>query len=405
MSNTALHIDSYHGAMAALKNPALAQALYEAGGLVMNDALITLHGEEHRQRRVVEFSVFSRGFFREYERSIFPAALKPVLDPYRQAGHADLVELGYRVTMNLTADFAGIDRPLGSAAETDALLAMVKTFSEGATLVHSTRDHAEVNREVSAAMDRFESTFLLPSRQRRLQLLADVAAGHAEPEALPRDVMTVLLRNRDRLPLADSVFKREIAFFLQAGAHSTGNATTHAMHEIWQWLSATGNSAGQLLNEPLVLQRCVHESLRLHPASPVAWRRAQEDLILNEEPVVKGSAVILDLQAANRDRSVFGDDADRFNPYRELPQGVWPFGLTFGYGVHACLGRDLDGGVVAKAETNPAEHQFGIVPLMVRTLLAHNARPDPAHPPSADANTQRQNWGRYPILLNKERSA
>ncbi|MGI9323747.1 MAG: cytochrome P450 [Pseudomonadales bacterium] len=405
MNSATLKIDSYHGAMAALKNPALAQALYEAGGLVMNDALITLHGEAHSQRRVVEFSVFSRSFFREYERSIFPAALKPVLDPHLHSGQADLVELGYRVTMNLTADFAGIDRPLGSAAETDALLAMVKTFSEGATLVHSTRDHAEVNREVRTAMDRFETTFLLPSRARRLALLADVEAGHAAPESLPRDVMTVLLRNRDRIPLTDEVFKREIAFFLQAGAHSTGNATTHAMHEIWQWLNETGTTAVELLNEPLLLQRCVHESLRLHPASPVAWRRAQDDLVLNEESVAKGSAVILDLQAANRDRSVFGEDAERFNPHRALPQGVWPFGLTFGYGVHACLGRDLDGGVVAKPGANLAEHQFGIVPLMVRTLLSHGARPNPEEPPSADANTQRQNWGHYPILLDMERSA
>ena len=64
MSEAALQIDSYQGAMAALKHPDLAQALYEAGGRVMNDALITLHGPAHSERRLVEMRVFSRGFFR-----------------------------------------------------------------------------------------------------------------------------------------------------------------------------------------------------------------------------------------------------------------------------------------------------------------------------------------------------
>lgn len=400
MNGADLQIDSYSGAMAALKNQGLVQALYEAGGAVMNDALITLHGSAHSERRVVEFSVFSRSFFREYEQQIFPAALGPVLAPSLAAGHADLVELGYRVTMNLTADFAGIDRPLGTAAETDDLLKLVKTFSEGATLVHSTRDHATVNAEVAQAMQRFDEAFLSPSRARREALVA--AAGRGSADDLPRDVMTVLLRNRERLPLADAVFRREIAFFLQAGAHSTGNATTHAMHEIFTWMAATETSAEALLEQPLLLQRCVHESLRLHPASPVAWRRAKEPLQLGEQQISAGASVVIDLQAANRDRSVFGADAEQFNPQRSLPPGVWPFGLTFGYGVHACLGRDLDGGVVAKPKTDPNDHQYGIVALMVRTLLAHGARPDPEQPPSADTNTLRSNWGRYPVLLNSE---
>ena len=402
MSSAELQLHSYQEAMAALKHQGLAQALYEAGGLVMNDALITLHGRAHSERRVVEFSVFGRGFFREYEQRIFPATLEPVLQPYLDAGRADLVELGYRVTMNLTADFAGIDRPSGSAEETDALLALVKTFSEGATLVHSTRDPALVNGEVNAAMSEFERAFLGPSRARRQALIAEVEAGQRDADTLPRDVMTVLLRNRERLPLADDVFKREIAFFLQAGAHSTGNSTTHAVHEILQWLSATGQRAEDLLAQPLLLQRCVHESLRLHPASPVAWRRAQQTLTLGDREIAADSSVIINLQAANRDPEVFGADAEQFNPQRQLPKGVWPFGLTFGYGVHACLGRDLDGGVVPKVDADPQTHQMGIVPLMVQRLLLHNARLDPADPPTADADTLRQNWGRYPLLLDRE---
>ena len=393
MTQTPLIIADYPGAMAALKHPALEQALYDAGGAVMQDALITLHGNAHSERRVVEFSVFSRRFFRFYEHEHFPATLAPILAPHLRAGHTDLVELGYQITMNLTADFAGIDRPTGSAAETDSLLQLVKTFSEGATLVHSTREPDQVNAEVAAAMERFDQDFLQPSIARRRRLIES-------DSPLPQDVLSVLLKNSTRLPLSDGVLRREIAFFLQAGAHSTANATTHAMHEIFTWCRASGRDPAQLPAEPLLLQRCVHESLRLHPASPVAERRANQTTTLGAVSLVPGSPVRINLHQANRDPAVFGTDADQFNPARPLPKGTWPFGLTFGYGTHACMGRDLDGGVVAKDNTDPDNHQYGIVTLLVRTLLEHQAHPDPANPPERDTNTARANWGRYPVLFS-----
>ena len=57
----------------------MVQALYDAGYTVMGDVLLTLHGEAHSRRRMVEFSVFGRGFFRHYESVVFPATLAPVL--------------------------------------------------------------------------------------------------------------------------------------------------------------------------------------------------------------------------------------------------------------------------------------------------------------------------------------
>ena len=394
-----VEIASYAGAMEALRHPDLMQGLYDAGMSVMADALITLHGEAHSQRRVVEFGVFGRGFFREYERGVFANILQPALAPCRAAGRADLVELGYRVTMNLTADFAGIDRPTGDADETNRLLSLVKTFSEGATLVHSTRDPAEVNREVAGAMARFDEQFFRPSRARRQALVDRVAAGELPPDALPRDVLTTLLNNTHRVQLSDAALRREIAFFLQAGAHSTANSTTHAVHEIFTWLDAHPDQRQRLLDEPLFLQRCVHESLRLHPASPVAWRKAAADLTLADQAVADGGQVVINLHAANRDPSVFGASADAFDPARALPPNVWPFGLTFGYGTHACLGRDLDGGVVPKANADADNHQLGVVPLFVQALLRAGAVPLADDPPVPDANTQRNNWGRYPIRL------
>ncbi len=95
-----------------------------------------------------------------------------------------------------------------------------------------------------------------------------------------------------------------------------------------------------------------------------------------------------------------GPDADVFNPHRVVPDGIPPWGLSFGTGVHTCLGRDLDGGMQARADTDPATHQYGIVPLLVMALFERNARPDPAHPPTRSSQTERPNWGGYPILFD-----
>jgi cytochrome P450 len=397
-------VQSYRDVTHTLRNRFLKQALYDEGGVVMDDVLLTLHGEPHKDRRRLENRVFRREIFQAYEHDLFPPIIEKTLAPFVAAGGADLVDLGYRITMNLTADFAGIDRPDQSPAETEALLALVRKFSEGATLVHSTRDKEAVRDEVREALDAFAERFLEPSIARRRACLKRLEAGDADAAELPRDVLTVLLRNQDRLPLPAPVLRREMAFYLQAGAHSTANAATHAMHEIFTWCATHPEDEARLLRDPLFLQRCVHESLRLHPASPVAWRRPECPLTLDSgEVVAPADKVVVDMRAANRDPAVFGADADRFDPHRELPPDVPPFGLSFGKGMHACLGQDLDGGLVPRGDVDPDSHLYGTVTLIVRMLRERGARPDPAAPPEPDANTERPNWGRYPIVFQEGR--
>jgi cytochrome P450 len=390
-------------ALAALKNEQLAQSLYDEGKVIMDGTLLVLHGEAHRTRRMLEMRVFRRSFFRFYETEVFPRALDELMPEVVAAGRCDLVEFGYRITMNLTADFAGIDRPERSVRETEELLGLVRTFGEGATMVHTTRDKDELRAEVRAALAHFDARFLQPSIARRQVLIARHERGELAEEALPRDVLTVLLRNEDRLELPADVLCREIAFYLQAGSHSTANSTTHAMHNIFQWLHAHPEDRRRVLDDPLFLQRCVHESLRLHPASPVSWRKPVCPMQLRDGVEVStDDRIEIDLWTANRQKDVFGADADRYNPHRRVAQGHEPFGLTFGVGVHTCLGRDLDGGLVPRGSVDPASHQYGIVALLVKALLDAGAAPDPADPPERATHTARPNWGRYPVRFRQD---
>lgn len=386
-------ITDYHQISRVLVDRSMRQALYDEGGVVMDDVLLTLHGPQHHKRRVLEFSILRKDYFAYYEAEVFPPALAQVLDTLASSGRMDLVEFGYRVTMNLTADFAGIDRPSKTPAETEHLLRLLKTFSEGATLVHSTRDKEEVRGEVREALEELRTEFLAPSVARRLEALA--RGG----DALPRDVLTLLLRDREKLGLTDDVILREMAFFLQAGSHSTANSMVHALHEIFQrWPDVAARERLRL--DPIYLQRCVHESFRLHPASPVAWRQPEDACPMSGE-----GRVVLDFAAANRQRDLFGPTADEFDPDRIYPEGIPSWGLTFGFGMHMCLGRDLDGGVLPGPGTDPSKHQYGIVTQLIRTLLDREVRADPERPAVQDVNTLRKNFASYPVLLNPEARA
>ncbi len=395
-----LTLSSYDELWDAFRQRDLRQRLYDAGGVVMKDALLDLHGEAHRLRRRVENRLFRRGTFRWWEKELVPGIIEEAFAPSLRAGRADLVQLGYRTTMNLTARVAGVDRPDGSVEATDALQGFAVTFSEGATLAHSTRDPDVVRAEVTAALERFDAMFFTPSHDRRVALTAD--PGTAE-EDLPRDVLMGLITHAAELGVDRALMLREVAFYLQAGSHSTSDAFTHSVDEILRWAADVPGSAA-LLEDDLFVQRCVHEAFRLHPASPVALRRALAEVTLRDGRVVpEGGLVVMDIRAANRDQAVFGPGADRFDPMRTVPAGVPPWGHTFGGGMHACIGMELDGGTAPKeaGEGVGPDHVLGTVPLMVRALLRHGVRLDPEDPPTKDPHSRRDHFGRYPVLFDR----
>ncbi len=393
-------VDGYQRAFDTLCDKRLAQSMYSECDVLMQDVLLTLHGDDHTGRRALEMQLFKRDFIRYYEREVYPITLKATLNPYLMEGRMDLVEFGGRVNINLSADLAGIDRDAGSADELDLLLSVSKKFSEGATLFHSTRNKDEVRLEVGQTLSLFKEKFLTPSWKRREALLSSVKEKREPESNLPRDVLTVLLANRDKHDLDDEMIAREVAFFLQAATHSSANALVHIFNEIDVWSKSHPEHADKIKTDPFFLQRCVHEGLRLHPASPVAWRTSTCPFrLLSGMQVDDGDSVIVDLQKSNQDESIFGPNPEQFDPYREVVGKAPSFGLTFGVGVHTCFGRDLAGGSLPGRNLDPDKYYFGTLTNLMRSLLSHNIRSDPDNPPVTDTTTVRNNWSSYPVLI------
>ena len=391
-------VTTYELAREAYRQKDLRQALYDEGDVVMADVLVNLHGDEHRARRRLENRLFRRDTHTRYEREFFPPVVEATLAPHVERGRAELVSLSHEMMMNLAALTAGVDRPAATPEESAHLYGYLMVFIQGATLAHYAGDREAKRAEVAAALDAFDAEFLAPSVARRRDLLAAVAAGDRDESDLPRDVLTTLLANDDDLHLPPEVVRREIAFFLLAGAHTSATAFVRTLHNVFAMGADRPGDLEAARTDLAFLQRCVHETVRLQPSSPIAMRWALSDIDLSGGVhVAKGSRLVIDLMAVNRDPAVFGPDADDFDPRRALPGGVAPWGLSFGLGMHACIGQDLAAGVDPLGAEVTEDHLYGLVPVAVRAVLDAGATPDPADAPTIDPDNTRGYWGRYPV--------
>ncbi len=395
-----LELTGYRDCEAALKLPDLKQALYDDGAVLMDRVLVTLHGEEHRQRRLAEMKVFRRDFFRHFEHQVIPQIFAEVMQRTPADG-VDLVDLGYHFMVYLALNFAGLDRQDRTREELDTMVAMLRMFGVAATLGQAKdRDLATAIEEVKATMAEFDRRFFTPSAARRQALIEQVDAGTLDADALPMDVLTVLLRDEDNLTLVRDMVLRETAFYFLASAHTSVHSLSHAVHHLLNWCEAHPDARSELVDNAALVQRFVHESFRLHPLSPVSKRRALSTMTLPDgQQAEENDIVVINLREANRDPAVFGEAPAEFQPHRSVEAGVPATGITFGIGMHACLGKNLAAGVLAPAArtVDSDTHQYGTVAWISHALLAAGIERDPAEPPEIDQAIARETWLRYPV--------
>jgi len=201
-------IDTYKEAEDALRRSDLRQALYDEGAILMKKVLVNLHGDEHLVRKRVVTKILRPAFFHHYEQNVFRPTLAQTLAPYVAAGKADMVEFGYRVMVNLTADFAGIDRPARSTGETDTIVTLLRTFGKAATLGQALGDPAAIRADIQRGLDAFDTQFFTPSLRRREALLAAHGRGEIVEGDLPQDVLLATLRGNEELRASHDVLMK-----------------------------------------------------------------------------------------------------------------------------------------------------------------------------------------------------
>jgi cytochrome P450 len=150
---------------------------------------------------------------------------------------------------------------------------------------------------------------------------------------LTEDLLSGLIRAEDQGDRLNADELRMLAAgLLMAGTDTTRNQLAASVDV----LSEHPDQWSVLHDRPELAMNAVEESMRHSPAVCGAPRMAIEDLEFHGMVFPAGTFIYVNTFAANRDPDVY-DDADRFDITREAAPAI----LTFGGGVHYCLGANL----------------------------------------------------------------
>ncbi|KAI0349754.1 cytochrome P450 [Trametes cingulata] len=195
-----------------------------------------------------------------------------------------------------------------------------------------------------------------------------------------KDALSILLRANsaadDREKLLDDELIGQITTLLYAATDTTSNALSRTLHALSEYPDVQEKLRKEIINardgsdlpyEALeglpYLDAVCKETLRCYTPAPQLYRQAYRDTTIPfSEPVTgtdgsriesvfmpKGSTVVLPLSAYNRNKALWGDDADEWRPERwleplprsveEAPNsGVYAHLLTFLGGGRSCIG-------------------------------------------------------------------
>jgi cytochrome P450 len=157
-------------------------------------------------------------------------------------------------------------------------------------------------------------------------------------EKNPSDDLITELRNvefEDVSGTTRRLTKDELLIFLAVIAGAGVETTGRLFGWMGKVLAEHPDQRREIVEDRSLVVNSVEELLRYEPPGPHVARYVTEDLELHGQQVPAGSALLLMLASGNRDERRF-DDPDRFDIHRKIGQH-----LTFGYGIHFCLGAAL----------------------------------------------------------------
>lgn len=324
---TGLAILRYDKLRELLSDPRLRQGIHRVlssqglteGPVVewMNSIILTVEGADHtRLRRLVSKAFTPRAV----------AALRPVMQQLTHELIDQFVSAGRVEFMTHFAD----PYPARIICE---LLGVPPMLQErfhgwandlGLAFSYAARDN--VSRIEAALAELYAATDTLIAARRtdaRPDLLSALIAAEADGDRLSSAEL--------RLMVSALLFTGQ-----DTTAHQLGHALALFLNHPDQWTLLT--------DHPQLAEQAVAEVMRIAPATPITGRVATEELEINGLVIPAGTSMSLLLAAGNTDPTVFGPDPTRFDI-----TAVRPAPLTFGAGIHYCLGATLARTEIAEA--------------------------------------------------------
>ena len=151
------------------------------------------------------------------------------------------------------------------------------------------------------------------------------------------DLMTDLLNAEfeDVTGTVRKLTQQELLNYIGLLAGAGNETTTRLIGWTGKVLADNPDQRELIVKDPALVPNAIEELLRYEAPSPVQARYVTRDVEYYGQTVPEGSHILLVNGSANRDERRF-PDADRFDIHRKINHH-----LTFGYGIHFCLGSHL----------------------------------------------------------------
>jgi cytochrome P450 len=151
------------------------------------------------------------------------------------------------------------------------------------------------------------------------------------------DLMTELLTAEfeDETGTTRRLDRDEVLTYVNLLAGAGNETTTRLVGWTGKLLSDHPDQRRAIAQDRSLIPKAIEEILRYEPPSPVQARYIARDVEYYDTKIAEGNVMLLLNGAANRDDREF-PDGDRFDIGREIKHH-----LSFGYGLHFCLGAAL----------------------------------------------------------------
>ena len=365
--------------------------------------VLRIEGEPHHRRR----KTLGRLLRGDGDRSLREQVLKPLVQRNIDsalsqrggdgAARVDVVVFARQAFFQLAAALIGLDG-VDDGASADELRRFYEPIQVAMGGFMDGGDRAAAIARGLEVKEAFRERYYSPACQRHIELAQAVADGTLSAEDAPKDLLMLIATDSDPAWTAepDLAMREAMTDVLNAGTSSTSATLVWALDELLAWFAAHPAERA-LAADSAFLGQAVQESLRMHTTLPLFFRMAEDDVELSSGLTIRaGELVALEVDRANRDPDVFGADADRFDPYRTVPRGVYPYGVAFGSGRHMCFGLP-----VVLGEDGSGGSHAQIIQALFRAGVAR----DPERPPTKRQDTLRDVWAEYPILLGNASDA
>ncbi|MDW7617951.1 cytochrome P450 [Peribacillus simplex] len=293
-----------------LKNPKLFSS--ERGSGTLQGSILTMDPPRHTKMRNLVNKAFTPKAVKDLTNKIEEVTLY-LLDQVKEKGTMDLVhDLAGPLPVIIIAELLGIptkDRDL------------FKTYSD--VLVEGAKDNSSEAFQ-RMTQKRKEGNEFLKEYFKKI-----IKERKNNPE---EDLISLLIEAKiDGEKLTEEELLSFCVLLLVAGNETTTNLITNAVRYMTEDKKIQEQAR---INLPLI-PKLVEETLRFYPPIQAIGRIAKEHVKVGGKTIQKGEQVICWVASANRDEQKFAEP-NRFTLERKLNPH-----LSFGFGIHFCLGAPL----------------------------------------------------------------